>query len=123
MSTGELITAIVILGFSGLLMVLGIRHFMEKGFLMNNAYLYASKEQRETMNKKPYYRQSAVIFFILGVVFIVVGLSLVLQDDRILLFEIPLIFGAIIYAVVSSIQIGRKGNKQSGSCGGKDGKV
>ena len=108
MSTGELITSIVIFGFSGLLMVLGIRHFMEKGFLMNNAYLYASKEQRETMNKKPYYRQSAVIFFILGVVFIVVGLSLVLQDDRILLFEIPLIFGAIVYAVVSSFQIGRQ---------------
>ena len=123
MSTSELITAIVIFGFSGLLMVLGIRHFMEKGFLMNNAYLYASKEQRETMNKKPYYRQSAVIFFILGVVFIVVGLSLVLQDDRILLFEIPLILGAIIYAVVSFFQTGRKGNRQSGSCGGKDGKV
>ena len=111
MSTGELITAIVILGFSGLLIVLGIRHFMEKGFLMNNAYLYASKEQRETMNKKPYYRQSAVIFFILGVVFIVVGLSLVLQDDRILLFEIPLIFRAIVYAAVSSFQIGKQETK------------
>ena len=66
-------------------MVLGIRHYMEKGFLMNNAYLYASKEQREKMNKKPYYRQSAIIFGILSVVFIVIGLSLVLQDDRILL--------------------------------------
>ena len=111
MSTGELITAIVILGFSGLLMVLGIRHFMEKGFLMNNAYLYASKEQREVMNKKPYYRQSAIIFGILSVVFIVIGLSLVLQDDRILLFEILLISGAIVYAVVSSVQIGKQETK------------
>ena len=86
MSTGELITAIILFGLSGCLMVLGIMHYMEKGFLMNNAYLYASKEQRETMNKKPYYRQSAIIFGILSVVFIVIGLSLVLQDDRILLF-------------------------------------
>ena len=108
MSTGKSIVAIVIFGFSGFLMVLGIRHYMEKGFLMNNAYLYASKEQREKMNKKPYYRQSAIIFGILSVVFIVIGLSLVLQDDRILLFEIPLIFGAIVYAVVSSFQIGRQ---------------
>ena len=108
MSTGALITAIIIFGFSGLLMALGIRHFMEKGFLMNNAYLYASKEQRKTMNKKPYYRQSAIIFCILGAMFFVIGLSLVLQDDRIVLFEIPLIFGAIIYALVSSFQIGKQ---------------
>ena len=111
MSTGKSIVEIVIFGFSGFLMVLGIRHYMEKGFLMNNAYLYATKEQREKMNKKPYYRQSAVVFFILGVVFIVVGLSLVLQDDRILLFEIPLIFGAIVYAAVSSFQIGKQETK------------
>ena len=84
---------------------------MEKGFLMNNAYLYASKEQREKMNKKPYYRQSAIIFGILSVVFIVIGLSLVLQDDRILLFEILLISGAIVYAVVSSVQIGKQETK------------
>ena len=111
MSTGKSIVAIVIFGFSGFLMVLGIRHYMEKGFLMNNAYLYASKEQREKMNKKPYYRQSAIIFGILSVVFIVIGLSLVLQDDRILLFEIPLIFGAIVYAAVSSFQIGKQETK------------
>ncbi|MBR2256559.1 MAG: DUF3784 domain-containing protein [Blautia sp.] len=111
MSTGKSIVAIVIFGFSGFLMVLGIRHYMEKGFLMNNAYLYASKEQREKMNKKPYYRQSAIIFGILSVVFIVIGLSLVLQDDRILLFEILLISGAIVYAVVSSVQIGKQETK------------
>ena len=111
MSTGKSIVEIVIFGFSGFLMVLGIRHYMEKGFLMNNAYLYASKEQREKMNKKPYYRQSAIIFGILSVVFIVIGLSLVLQDDRILLFEILLISGAIVYAVVSSVQIGKQETK------------
>ena len=111
MSAGEYIVAIILFGLSGCLMVLGIRHYMGKGFLMNNAYLYASKEQRETMNKKPYYRQSAIIFGILSVVFIVIGLSLVLQDDRILLFEILLISGAIVYAVVSSVQIGKQETK------------
>lgn len=60
------------------------------------------------MNKKPYYRQSAIFFFILGGVFIVIGLSFVLKDDSILLVELPLISGAIIYAIVSSVQIGKQ---------------
>ena len=93
---------------SVILMVLGIRHFREKGFLLNNAWLYASKEQRAEINKKPYYRQSAIVFCILSAVFIVVGMSLVLQNDRIMLFEIPLISGTIIYAIVSSVRINKQ---------------
>ena len=33
MSTGELIAAIIVFVLSGILLVLGIRHFFEKGFL------------------------------------------------------------------------------------------
>ena len=108
MSIGELIIAIIVFVLSGILLVLSIRHFGEKGFLLNNAWLYASIEQRTAMNKKPFYRQSAIVFCILSAVFIVVGLSLVLQNDRIMLFEIPLISGAIIYAIVSSIRINKQ---------------
>lgn len=36
--------------------VISYFQFKEKGFLFNNAYLYASKAERETMNKSPYYR-------------------------------------------------------------------
>ena len=72
MSTGELVAAIIDFVLSVILMVLGIRHFREKGFLLNNAWLYASKEQRAEINKKPYYRQSAIVFCILSAVFIVV---------------------------------------------------
>ena len=108
MSTGELVAAIIVFVLSVILLILGIRHFREKGFLLNNAWLYASKEQRAEINKKPYYRQSAIVFCILSAVFIVVGMSLVLQNDRILLFEIPLISGAIIYAIVSSVRINKQ---------------
>ncbi len=111
MNTGEIIVAIIVFILSGILLFLGIRQFMEKGFLLNNAWLYATKEQRKTMNKKPYYRQSAIVFCILSAVFIVVGLSLVLQNDRFLLFEIPLISGVIIYVIVSSIQINTQGRE------------
>lgn len=37
--------------------------FNEKGFLFNNAYLYASKKEKETMDKKPQYKQSGIVFF------------------------------------------------------------
>lgn len=30
--------------------------FRNKGFLFNNSYIYASKQERETMDKKPHYR-------------------------------------------------------------------
>ena len=108
MITGELVAAIIDFVLSVILMVLGIRHFREKGFLLNNAWLYASKEQRAEINKKPYYRQSAIVFCILSAVFIVVGMSLVLQNDRIMIFEIPLISGTIIYAIVSSVRINKQ---------------
>ncbi|EFF68226.1 hypothetical protein BUTYVIB_01494 [Eshraghiella crossota DSM 2876] len=31
--------------------------------MFNNAYIFASKQERETMNKKPHYKQSGICFF------------------------------------------------------------
>lgn len=108
MTTSELIFAIIIFVIAGLLFFFSIRSFMNKGFLLNNAYLYASKEEREKMDKKPYYIQTAVVFLILSIVFIIIGLSVVFQDSRINLLEIPFIAGAIIYAILSTIRIQTK---------------
>ncbi len=92
-------------------MFFSIRSFLERGFLLNNAYIYASKEERKAMNKKPYYRQSAIVFFVLSAVFLVIGLSLVLQNDRISLLEIPLIVGVSIYAIASTVRINKRAKK------------
>ena len=108
MTTGERIILIIVYSVAGALLFFGIRSFLERGFLLNNAYLYASKEKRRTMNKKPYYRQSAIVFFVLSAVFIVIGLSLMLRNDKIILLEIPLIVGAVIYAIVSTVQINKQ---------------
>lgn len=62
--------------------------------------------------KKPYYKQSAVVFCVLSAVFLVVGLSLVLHKDKILLFEIPLVVGVIIYAIASTVQINKRQRKK-----------
>ena len=82
MTSGEWIILIIVFSIAGVLLLFSIRSFFERGFLLNNAYLYASKEERNTMNKKPYYRLSAIVFCFLSAVFIVIGLSLLLHNDK-----------------------------------------
>ena len=108
MGAGEIITAIVLFVLAGVFLVLAVRHFMKRGFLMNNAYLFASKRERETMNKKPHYRQSAIAFLFVSAIFIVVGLSLVLENNKLLFLLLPLAAGATTYAIVSAIQIDKQ---------------
>ena len=69
MTTAEWITASLVFIIAAILAVVSIRSFQNKGFLFNNAYIYASKEERGKMDKKPYYRQSAIVFCILSAVF------------------------------------------------------
>ncbi len=88
--------------------LISVCQFAEKGFLFNNAYLFATKDERARMKKKPYYRQSAIVFCLLGVVFFVGALSIAIQIKKLLLIEIPLIVGAIIYVIISSVKIGKQ---------------
>lgn len=111
MTAGKMITLIIVFSIAGMLLLFSIRSFLERGFLLNNAYIYASKEERKTMDKKPYYKQSAVVFCILSVVFLVIGLSLLFQNDTILLLEIPLIVGVIIYALASTVWINKRAKR------------
>ena len=115
MTVTEWIVAIMTFSLSIGMAIISFRSFNNQGFLFNNAYIYASKKERETMDKKPYYRQSAIVFLILCLVFIVIGLSVVLKDSRINLLEIPLVLAAMIYAIISSVQIGKKERKQASS--------
>ena len=103
MTTVEIVMAVVMFAIDGLWLLLGIRSFMERGFLLNNAYIYATKEERKTMDKKPYYRQSAVAFCLLSVMFVIIGLSVLFQNDKIMLLVIPFAVAVVLYAVVSSV--------------------
>lgn len=103
MTAVEIVIAVVFFSVAGLLLFFGIGSFMERGFLFNNAYIYATKEERKAMDKKPYYRQSGVVFCLLSAAFVVIGLSVLFRNGKIGLLVIPLAAAAIIYAVVSSI--------------------
>lgn len=108
MGTQEIVVAIIFFVLSLVLIVLSIRHFLEKGFLFNNAYLYASKEERQKMNKKPYYRQSAIVLLILGISFAFNGIQLLTGISAFFVVEIILFAGVFVYAIISSILIDKR---------------
>jgi len=91
--------------------IMSYRSFREKGFLFNNAYIYASKQERETMDKKPHYRQSAMVFLMIGVIFLLNGVSVLLAANWIFILVIVIAVIAIVYAIASSIVIGRGNTK------------
>ena len=107
----EIIIASIPFALSVFLFFMSVRSFMEKGFLFNNAYIYASKQEREKMNKKPHYRQSAIVFLLLGIVFLLLALAVLLEAYWISFVGVVVVIITLIYAIVSSITI-EKNNKQ-----------
>ena len=104
----EIITSCILFVIAIGAFIKSYRSFKEKGFLFNNAYIYASKQERETMDKTPHYRQSAIVFFMIGVIFLLNGVSVLLAANWILFLVIAIAIVAIIYAIVSSITIERR---------------
>lgn len=90
---------------------ISIRSFMEKGFLFNNEYIYATDTERAKIDKKPYYKQSAVVFLLIGSIILLNAINLFFQKNWIFGIVIVIIFTTIIYAVVSSILIQKHKNK------------
>ena len=107
----EIIIASILFAVSVFLFFMSVRSFMEKGFLFNNAYIYASKQEREKMNKKPYYRQSAIVFLLFGIVFLLLALAVLLEAYWISFVGVAVVIIILIYAIVSSITI-EKNNKK-----------
>lgn len=83
--------------------VISICSFQEKGFLFNNAYLFASEKERKEMDKKPYYRQTAIVFCLLGIVFLIFAIESAVQVKWLSYLAIAVLIGVMVYAVVSSM--------------------
>ena len=108
MHANEVITLVILLLISLIFFILGYFQYKEKGILLNNAYIYASKEERKQMNKRPHYRQSAVVFVMIGIMFLFNAIEIFFKSGWLYYFSIGLIILLIIYAIVSSIMINRK---------------
>lgn len=104
----EIVVAIILFIISIGAFIISIRSFKEKGFLFNNAYLYASKQERNNMDKKPYYRQSAIAFLLIGIIFLLNTIDVILNSGWISNIVVVTIIITIIYAIISSIIIDTK---------------
>lgn len=103
-------TAIIIvcIALSLAALVISLRAFQEKGFLLNNAYIYASPEEREKLDKKPWYRQTAIAFLLISIVFALLALEVWLDAHWLFFGVLAVSIIAVVYAVASSIAIERK---------------
>ena len=108
MTAAEIVVEVIAFVLAGISVFISARQFAEKGFLFNNAYIWASKEEREKLDKSPHYKQSAIVFALISAVFLVISISILLQNYKIQLLEIPLILGVLIYAFISSVRIERR---------------
>ena len=79
--------------------------------IINNAHIYASNDERQKMNKKPYYRQTAVVLLLIGVIFSLNGTALLFELDMLYIAVGALAFVTVVYAVVSSVITDKKGEK------------
>lgn len=101
--------ASVVLGFLAAgSFVIAILQWREKGFPLNNAYLYASRKERETMNKKPYYRQTGVVFALTAIIFLLLALEERLETGWLFHCAGILSIILVVYAIISSITIRKK---------------
>ena len=96
--------SIVILFIAIGFFALSVLHFCERGPLLNNAFLWATQEERKQLDKKPHYRQSAVAFFLLGVIFSLIALETLLHTGWLytIIWAVALI--AVVYAIASSVK-------------------
>ena len=99
----EIVMSVVLFLIAGVNFFVSYRSFREQGFLINNSYIYATKQVREFMNKKPYYRQSGIVFSLIGVVFALNGLEILLKAEWIFYLVIATLVLTVVYAILSSI--------------------
>lgn len=88
-------------------LIISILSFMEKGFLFHNAYIWASKQERDRMDKKPYYRQSAIVFALGAAVFLCMAVEFVLMTGWLWIGIGACTIAALIYAVASDKEISK----------------
>ena len=113
MGAGQIMVEIIFLALAIGAFVISYLQFKEKGFLFNNAYIWASQEERKLMDKdkeskRLYYRQSGFTFALIGIIFLIFAVYLVVDWIWMYIAFWASVIIAIAYAVVSSIKIERQ---------------
>ncbi len=82
--------------------------FMGKDIILDDAYIKASKAERETMDKKAYRLQAAVIFLFLAIVSLCNALRAILHIAWLTYLAFGFMVIGIIYAIASHYEIKKK---------------
>lgn len=72
--------------------------FHKKGFPIHTIYIYASKKEREQIDKAPLYRVSARVFLIAGVGLVMLAAECLLMTDWLMLGALIVLFFDCMYA-------------------------
>lgn len=86
-------------------LIISVMSFKEKGFLFNNAYIWASKQEREKLDKKPHYRQSAIAFGLCAALFAFMALECILLTDWLWLIVGLFAVALLVFVVASSQRV------------------
>lgn len=76
--------------------------FRGKGPLLNNAWLWVSPQERKQMDTKPHYRQSGMVFALIGLLFLILTLEVLFDAGWLYYIFGAVVLGTIVYTVVSS---------------------
>ncbi len=79
--------------------IISIFQFKEKGYLFNNAYIWASKEERDRMDKRPHYRQSGIVFALISVLCFVMAIECILLTNWLWLAVGALSVAVLVYSI------------------------
>ena len=93
----------------GILMVvsyiLSLLGFVRKGIIIDDNYVFSSKEKRQNMNKNAYYLQSAIIFLCIGSMFLLHILRRVTDVVYLTYLAFIVGFATAVYAIASHYAI------------------
>ena len=85
--------------------IISILSFRRKGILFNILWLYIPKEDRQQMDKSPYYADSGVWFLLFGLIFSLACLKVAFQIDWLMYAIYSLAAIIVIYAIISAMKL------------------
>lgn len=110
MNSGQIVCSIIFLILAIGAFIISYLQFREKGYLFNNAYFWATREERQRMDenkesKKPHYRQSGFAFIFIGISILTFAAYIATSWIWMYIAFWMFIIITIVYAIISSIKI------------------
>jgi len=96
-------------------LVFALLCLMGKEFFLSEVYTRASKEQRETMDKKAFRQQAVVIYFTIFLINLISVLRILLHEDLFYYVAMILTFFALVYLFLSERTFKKMYRKDSSS--------